>query len=294
MAQNDAPDRVGGSAFQKRGGTRLVLSGLAAFVLTVYALPYLWMFFSGFKTKFGILEDATPLSIWTLLPREPTFDNFIALFAEHNMARFIMNSLIVTAAEVLLVVVVCSLAGYGLSRLRFPGRGLVFAAVLVSFMIPFDAIVIPLFEVVRTLGFTNTYFAVFLPFIASPLAVFVFRQAFDEVPQEMLDAGRIDGASEFQLYRRVALPMIGPAIATVVLLTFIGAWNSFLWPLIVLNDRELQVVQIAIANSARPGITPEFGLIFAGATIATIPALLVFLSLQRFFVRGISLTGMKA
>ena len=123
--------------------------------------------------------------------------------------------------------------------------------------------------------------------------MFILRQAFLEIPGDTIDAARIDGASDVQLFRLVCLPMVKPALATVVLLTFVDAWNSFLWPLIVFNDPNKQVVQIAIANTARPGLTPDFGLIFAGATIATLPALVVFLFLQRYFVEGVALTASK-
>jgi multiple sugar transport system permease protein len=281
-----------------RRGTRLSAGTIAAYaigliVFLVFALPFLWMFASSFKSTLNIFADMTPFSIWTLLPRDATLDNFARLWTDKAIGRYLLNTLIIAAAQIVVTLVVCSLAAFALSKFQFRGRSVLFVLVLVSFMIPFQAILIPLFDVVRRLGMTNTYQAVFLPFAASAFAVFILRQAFQEIPVDTIDAARIDGASDLQLFRLVCLPMIKPALATVVLLTFVDAWNSFLWPLIVLNDPSKQVVQIAIANTARPGLTPDFGLIFAGATIATLPALIVFLALQRYFVQGVALTGLK-
>lgn len=262
-------------------------------VLLIFALPYIWMFASSFKTTLDIFDDMNPFSIWTLVPREPTMDNFVRLWTDKGIGRYLLNTLVIAAAQIVLTLVVCTTAAFALSKFTFRGRGVLFVLILVSFMIPFQTILIPLFDVIRRLGLTDTYQSVFLPFAASAFAVFILRQAFQEIPVDMIDAARIDGASDLQLFRLVCLPMVKPALATVVLLTFIDAWNSFLWPLIVLNDPSKQVIQIAIANTARPGLTPDFGLIFAGATIATLPALLVFLALQRYFVQGIALTGLK-
>jgi ABC-type glycerol-3-phosphate transport system permease component len=267
--------------------------GIALLVFLIFAVPYAWIVLSSFKTKLGIFNDASPLSIWTLIPRMPIVDNFVRLFTERGIGQNLVNSSIVAAGQVVFTVVVSSATGFALSILRFRGQSALFGIILISMMIPFQAVVVPLFEVVRRLGVTDSLVAVFLPWISSGLAIFIMRQAFYSIPRDMMDAAVVDGASDWRVFRSVCLPLVGPAIATVVLVTFVDAWNAFLWPLIVLSSPSNQVIQVAIANAAPPGLTPEWGLIFAGATVATLPTLAVFLALQRYFIQGFALTGTK-
>jgi len=260
-------------------------------IAAVFLLPYLWMLLSSFKPDEDIFRYAYPLSPWTLWPPRPTLEHYGAVLSG-RFPRYFLNSLGVALALVVLSLVVNSLAAFAFARLEFPGREVLFVVVLATLLVPFEATMIPLFLVVRDLKLNNTYAALVLPFVASPVATFLLRQFFAEIPRELDDAAAIDGCSALGIYRHVILPNATPALITTALIMFLFAWDAFFWPLVAIQNRDLQVVQVAIATLN----TPErvfWGQTFAVCVLASLPVGFVFLLLQRYYVRGITLSGLK-
>lgn len=273
---------------------KYVISGaVLAIVVVVFALPYLWIVSSGFKGQTEIFKDMSPVSWRTFFPVDAVMDNFIELFVRKGVGVALGNSLAIAAIEVLGALVVCSLAAYALTRMNFRGRGVIFALILATFMLPVEAMVVPLYRVVSGLGIEDTLWAVALPGVASVFGLFLLRQSFEQIPTELDEAARIDGAGHLRVFWSVILPNVRTSLATLVLVKFLFSWNAFLWPLVAIQTQENQVIQVAVAHSAAPDYLPNWGLTFAGAAVATIPLVLLFLFLQRYFVRGLATTGMK-
>jgi ABC-type glycerol-3-phosphate transport system permease component len=179
------------------------------------------------------------------------------------------------------------------ARLRFPGRDILFGIVMLTALIPLDVLMIPLYIVIRSLDLQSTYWALFLPWIANPFGIFLLRQAFIEIPRDLDEAALVDGASLYQVFWHVILPNSRAALATLALMSFLWSWNAFLWPLIVMQDANKQVVQVAIATFTIPQELPAWGQIFAASSVATVPILIVFIALQRYYIRGVVISGMK-
>ena len=271
----------------------LLILAFGALIVVVFILPYWWMIASSLKDQFAIFSDIRPISIATFIPKAPTLDNFGWLVEERSIQRALLNSAIVAVGQVIGTLVVCSLAAYAFARLRFPGRNILFLVVLLTFLVPSEALVVPMYQVVSGYGLGNNLLAAFLPWIASAFGLFLMKQAFDDIPGELDEAAVIDGANHWQVFWHVLLPNARTALATLALLTFLFAWNAFLWPLVILSSRDLTVVQVAIAQSVVPGEIPNWGTTFAGAVTASLPILLLFVLLQRYFIRGIAMTGIK-
>jgi ABC-type glycerol-3-phosphate transport system permease component len=272
-----------------------VIAGLAvlAAVIGCFLMPYAWIVASSFKPQAAIFRDLTPLSWRSFVPADPTFDNIARLFRDRGLGRALLNSAIVSVCQVAGTLTLCSMAAYGLTRVRFRGANVVFALVLMTFLLPIESLMVPLYITVSGLGLQDNLAGVFIPWLASPFGLFLLRQAFEELPRELDEAARIDGAGHFRIFWSVVLPNVRAALATLALVIFLFSWNAFLWPLVVLSSPHNAVVQIAIAQSVAPGQLPNWGETFAGATIATLPLIILFLFLQRFFVRGIAMTGVK-
>lgn len=271
-------------------------SGVAAIlaaILIIFLMPYLWMVASSFKPQAAIFSDISPLSWRTFVPVDATLDHVIALFTERGIGRALFNSMIIAGIQVGGGLVVCSMAAYALTRIRFKGRNTVFAIILVTFMLPTEAMVVPMYSVISGLSLQDTLMAVALPWVANVFGLFLLRQHFEEIPHELDEAARIDGAGHIRTFLSVILPNVKTALATFCLVMFLFSWNSFLWPLVVTQSAETQPVQVNIAQSVAPGQLPNWGLTFAGAMVATIPLILIFLFLQRYFVRGLATSGLK-
>ncbi len=268
-------------------------AAILAIILIVFLAPYAWIVASSFKQHFAIFRDLKPISWATFFPADPTIDNFVHLFANRGIGRALINSAIVSSCQVLGTLALCALAAYGLTRIRFRGSNVVFALVLMTFLLPIESLMVPLYMHVTKLGFADTLVGVFIPWIASPFGLFMLRQAFEEIPRELDEAARIDGAGHFRIFWSIILPNVRTPLATLALVTFLFSWNAFLWPLVILHSPRNHVVQLAIAQSVSIAQLPNWGETFAGATIATVPLIVLFLFLQRYFVRGIALTGVK-
>jgi ABC-type glycerol-3-phosphate transport system permease component len=262
-------------------------------ILAIFLGPYAWVVASSFKPQFAIFRDLKPISWATFFPSDPTIANFVHLFENRGIGRALVNSAIVSSCQVIGTLALCSMAAYGLTRIQFKGSNVVFALVLMTFLLPIESLMVPLYIHVTGLGLADTLAGVFIPWIASPFGLFMLRQAFEEIPRELDEAARIDGAGHFRIFWSIILPNVRTPLATLALVTFLFSWNAFLWPLVILHSPRNHVVQLAIAQSVSIAQLPNWGETFAGATIATVPLIILFLFLQRYFVRGIALTGVK-
>jgi len=273
-----------------RGVLTVLLLGAIA---TLFVMPYAWMALSSFKTTAELFKYTYPVTWKTFLPPNPTLANYASIFYAWKFGRAMINSLIASSAQMIGTLVISSLAAFVFARMRFRGRDLLFAAVMLVALIPFEVNMIPLYIVMRSFGLQSTYFALFLPWIANPLGIFLLRQSFMEIPSDFDDAAMIEGASHFRVFWHVILPNARPALITLALMSFLWSWNAFLWPLIVMQDSTKQVVQVAIATFTIPQEYPAWGEIFAASTIATVPILVLFIVLQRHYIRGVIMTGLK-
>ncbi len=226
-----------------------------------------------------------PPEFW---PRPATLSNFQKALTETPLIRYLGNSLVVALVTVVGQVVTGSMAGFAFARLRFEGRDALFFAVLATMMVPVYVTLVPLYVMMATVGWVDTYQALILPGLTGAFGIFLFRQWFLNLPAELEDAARIDGCSPWDLYWRIAMPTAWPAISTLVIFEFLASWNTFLWPLVVTNSEALRTLPVGLAafkNSMREAT--DWGLLMAATTIAVVPALLVFVAGQRHFVRGI-------
>jgi ABC-type glycerol-3-phosphate transport system permease component len=265
----------------------IVMMALAMLVL----LPMWWLFVSSIRPAGDIFRYGTNFSWRTLVPNSLTGENYATLLAS-DFPRAIANSLFVSLTTVAIALVVNSMAGFAFAAFRFPGRSVLFVLVLASFMMPFESIVIPLYGLMRFLGWTDTYRALILPEVASGLSIFLFRQFFAAIPRDLYEAGRIDGASWWQIYWRLAMPVSGPTLATAALMQFVQQWDAFFWPIVVASSPDKLMVQVAIARHANLE-TANWGGLFASASISVLVAALPFLALQRYYVRTMVHSGFK-
>jgi multiple sugar transport system permease protein len=256
--------------------------------LVLVAGPFVWMVLSSFK-------DSQELHAFppTLFPAQPTLENYTTLLSKLNFPLFFFNSLFVAAFVVGANLLFCSMLGYALAKLSFAGRSKVFMLVMATLMVPSTVTLVPLFVLMSALGLVNTYAALILPFAAGPFGVFLMRQFMLGLPDELLEAARIDGASEFRIFFQVVLPISIAPLATLGILTFLASWNNFLWPLVVSSSERMYTLPVAVATFAVGQNATDYGLLMAGSTILVVPVLVVFLALQRYFQPGIAMTGLK-
>jgi multiple sugar transport system permease protein len=253
----------------------------------VVAVPIYWMFSSALKTSPEIL--AIPIR-W--LPSQPRFNNFADAWNSAPFYTYLFNSVFVALAVTLSTLLFASLTGHALAKYSFPGRDVCFGFVLSTMMIPFSVIIIPLFVLVRDLGWMNSYYALIVPAGVSAFGIFLMRQFIMTLPDELLDAARIDGASEPAIFRVIVLPLTKPALATLALLTFMNNWDSFLWPLVVTTGNTYRTLPVGLAAFQTQYVT-HYEWIMAVATLVTLPIFALFLGLQRYFVQGIVMSGLK-
>jgi multiple sugar transport system permease protein len=251
--------------------------------------PFVWMVLGSVKPERELLR--VPPTWW---PETFTLDNYRTLFGKGIFPRSFFNSTLIAVVVTAANIVFCSMVGYALAKLDFRGKKLVFGLVMGTLMIPGMVTLVPLFVLVANLGLVDTYPGLMLPFLVTPFGVFLMRQFIIELPDDLLDAGRIDGASELRIFRQIILPLCGPGVATLGILTFLSSWNSFLWPLVVAQTQEHYTLPVALALfSKNQQVTPNYGLLLAGATVVVVPVLIVFLIFQRRFIEGIATTGIK-
>jgi multiple sugar transport system permease protein len=286
------PGGQGTPSTPRRGGGRPVRQWLTYSALIVAGaatmLPFVWMVLSSFKTQGEILRDPTGF-----LPSDPTWGNYAKWFGELNIQSFFVNSLLVAVVTVLGNLAFCSMVGYALAKMDFPGKRVLFLLVMITLMTPGVVTFVPLFVLVSKIGLVNTYPALFLPFLTTPLGVFLMRQFMLGIPDSLIEAARIDGAGEIRTFVRIVLPLCGPPLATLGILTFLGSWNNFLWPLVAAQSEDKYTLPVALSLFSTGQDATDYGLLLAGSVLVITPIVLLFVSLQRFFIQSVASAGIK-
>ncbi len=276
---------------RRRGSLVASLSLHAVLVAGLIAMiaPFVWMVLSSFKSDAEARR--VPATWW---PEAPTLANFRDLFDRLDFPLYFTNSAVVALVVTLGNLVICSATAYALAKLPFPGKRAIFGIVLGNVMVPAMVTFVPTFVLISRLGLVNTYAGLILPNIALAVNVFLMRQFMLSIPDELLESARIDGAGEFRIFWRIVLPLCRPALATVGILTFLGSWNSFLWPLVVATTEDKYTLPVALALYSVGQNQTKVGLLLAGSVVVIAPILVLFIVLQRHFVKGIATTGLKS
>lgn len=253
------------------------------------AFPLLWMFLGSFQPVAQVIQ-VQPF----ILPQSFTFENYTLAIERLSMYRLIVNSSIVSAAWVAINLFVCSFAGHIFSKYRFIGKEIIFVFMISGFIVPFYSYIIPLFLLVRDLGWINTYYGIFGPWCVDAFGIFLMRQFMHGIPKEMVESAKIDGASEGRVFFQIVLPLSKPALGVLGIFTFMWSWNSLFWPLIVITKSEMFTLPVGIATFVS-NITyfPQLGLTFATGTVMLLPIVIVYLLLHQTFTRSVALTGLK-
>lgn len=249
-------------------------------------LPFLWMISASLKTNAEVF-------VWppSLLPREPVFQNYTMAWKEAKIGRYFMNSVVVSCFVTIGSLFFNSLAGFAFSKLHFPARNKIFFTILGTMMLPMQVSVIFAYLLIVKLGYAGTYQALIVPGLASAFGIFYMRQSMAVVPNALIDAARIDGMTDFEIYMHIVLPLIRPALAALAIFTFVGSWNSFFWPLIIVDTPELKTLPLAVADLSSGQVVQSWPILMAGASMIVMPMILVFLVFQRQFIKGIAMTG---
>jgi len=265
----------------------LLVNGLLLGGATITLLPLVWMVSVSLMSPGEASAFPPPL-----LPGRVTFENYWELFAHAGMGRYLVNSVVLTIVVTLVSLLFNVAAGYAFAKLRFAGRDRIFKVLLGALVIPSQVAMVPLFLLLKQLGLVNTYGGVIVPAMAGIFGIFVVRQYALSIPDELLEAARIDGANEFRIFRSVIVPVLKPIVVTLAVFTALGTWNDFMWPLIVLNDSDLYTLPVALASLSREHVQDN-ELMMAGSVLTTLPVLLVFLVLQRYYIEGLTLGSVK-
>lgn len=271
---------------------RPILTLVAILLAVTWALPLLWVLTGAFKGHFDIVGPERHF-----LPLDPTLGNWQNLVDPQgravNILRSSLNSFIVAIVSTAGALIISSMAGYAFARLPFPGRGALFVVLLATMMIPFEVILVPLFLQFHRLGLLNSYPALVLPHMISVLGIFLMRQFIQNVPKDLEEAARIDGANAWQIYYQIILPLIRPALATLAVFVFLEAWNDFLWPLIVVGSPGMQTLPLALITFRSAYSDLDYGTVLASVVLAVTPPLLFFVFAQRMVIQSISRAGLK-
>ncbi|RIK36589.1 MAG: sugar ABC transporter permease [Chloroflexi bacterium] len=270
-----------------------LISALAWMILAIggvaMMVPFLWMVFTSLKSTAEIYTFPP-----RFLPERWLWSNYVNAWTLLPFGTFFKNSAIVSIAVVAGQLFTCSLAGYSFSRLRYPGRDRLFFLYLATMMIPFAVIMIPLYVQMRWMGWVDTLWPLIVPAIFTPWGTFMMRQFMSTLPRELEDAARIDGASFFRIYRTIILPLTKPALATLGIFTFLGSWNNFLWPLIIISSLNLKTIPLGMTTfQARMPMRTPWELVMAAATFAILPILVAFIFGQKYYIQGIVTSGIK-
>ncbi len=261
----------------------LLIGGLALMVG-----PFLWMVLGSIKPEADFLQSQP-----TFLPSTATTDNYRRLFEQLDFPRYFFNSSLIALVVTIGNLLFCPMLGYALAKLRWRGQRVIMGLVLATLMVPAGVTLIPNFILMSNLGFVNTYPGLILPFLAGPFGVFLMRQFMLGVPNELLEAARMDGAHEFRIFWSVVMPIATPVLATLGILTFLGNWNSFLYPLVMAQEPGMYTLPVALATFATGQYQADHGMLMAGSVVLVVPVLIVFILFQRWITEGIATTGLK-
>lgn len=261
----------------------LILVAIAALTLA----PFVWMVGTSFMStgEAGIYPPH-------FIPRNPTLGHYSGLFTRLQLGRYLFNSIVVSLSITGISLFVNSMAGYAFAKFSFPGRNQLFRLLISTMVIPGQVTMMPLFLMLNRLGLVNTYWGVIIPGMASIFGIFLFRQYVTSIPDSLIEAARIDGASDWRIYRTIILPLCKPILVTLAIFTFMGAWNDFLWPLIILTRDSMYTLPVAMA-SLMGEHTQDTEMMMAGAVLTILPVLVVFLALQKYYIKGIMLGSVK-
>jgi multiple sugar transport system permease protein len=268
-------------------GHAWLVNGALAVLAALSLAPLVWMLSVSFMPMGEASRFPPPL-----LPDAATLDNYRTLFARTDAARNFANSLFIAGSITVLSLLVNAMAGYAFAKLRFAGRERIFQLLLAALVVPAQVAMLPLFLLMKQLGLVNTYAGVIVPALATVFGIFLVRQYARSIPDELLEAARIDGAGELRIFFQIVLPMLKPVLVTLAIFTFMAAWNDFMWPLIVLTDQEHYTLPVALAALSREHIM-EVEMMMAGAVVTVLPVLLLFLLLQRYYIQGLLLGSVK-
>lgn len=270
----------------RRWSSVLVLTALLAGSFLALT-PLVWMVSASLMRPGEASEFPPPF--W---PSRPTLTNYVELFTRLSLGRALANSLLIAIATTLAVLLLNSMAGYAFAKLRFRGRDRIFRALITALVIPAPVAMLPLFLMLRSVGLVNTYLGAIVPGTAGILGIFLIRQFARSIPDDLIDAARLEGAGEFRIYWKIVLPLLRPVLATLAIVTFLATWNDFVWPLVVLTDESRYTLPVALASLIAEHV-PDTELMMAGAVITVAPVLLLFLLLQKQYIEGITLGGVK-
>ena len=263
------------------------VNAVLTFIAVVTILPTLWMIAASVMAP----GEASTLPLH-LVPRAFTWENYSALTERLEMIVYFFNSLLIATAVTLVSLLLNSMAAFAFAKYRFPGRDRLFRLLLAGLVVPAQVTMLPLFLMLKSIGLVNTYIGAMVPGLASIFGIFLMRQFIMAVPDSLLEAARMDGGSEFRIYRTVILPLCRPILFTLALFTFMGMWNDFMWPLIIMTDKSLYTLPVALAGLMGEHVQ-DLELMMAGSVVTTLPVVLLFLAFQRQYIRGIMMGGVK-
>lgn len=281
-------------AAKKRRILRSSLAGFSAYgwiilVAVSTLLPYLWMLSNSLKPR-------TEIAYYAMLPVHPTLDNYIKILTKYPFGQWYINTFIVTVISVVSTLFFCSLAGYALAKFRFPGRDAFFVFILATVMVPVEMLILPWYVGAFHFGLINSYLGLVFPGLISAFGVFILRQAILSIPDDLLDAARIDGMSEPGIYLKIILPLVAGPMSALAILTALASWSDFLWPLIVVNLPPMFTMQVGVTFASQGEFQDsmlDWGTVMAATAVASIPMLLLVIFAQKYIVRGIATTGIK-
>ena len=269
---------------------RVLFYGGNAIVALIFVSPLLWMIAASLKPEAQIFSDKS--TIRTFWPTAATLGNYVEVFTRVNMMKFILNSLFYVFVIVILDLAVNSICGYALAKFDFPGKELLLTVVISLMVLPMEAIMLPLYKEVASLGWVNTWAGLIVPFVGKCFSIYMFRQFFLDIPDDLLEAAAIDGCGPVKTFFTIVMPISGTVYATIFILDFVAHWNDFMWPMLVVTGEDMRTIQLAIQTFF--GSKPiHYGAIMASLTISAIPMLLMFVFLQKYYVEGIASTGIK-
>ncbi len=247
-----------------------------------------WMVLASFKSASEIIAKPP-----TFLPQAPTVASYILILSEQAFDRYFLNSIVVALPSVLLILFTSSIAGFVFAKFEFPAKELIFTIILSTLMVPPAVTLLPLFRLVSNLGWADTYQALIIPVCVSAFGIFLLRQFMEGLPSELLDAGRIDGASNWWIYRHIVLPLSVSALSALAIFSFLANWDSYLWPLVIVYDENMRTLPLGLAHLLGWSSRPRYDLFLTGAVITVVPVVVFYSFFQSRFVRGVTLTGLK-
>ncbi|WP_129724383.1 carbohydrate ABC transporter permease [Xylanivirga thermophila] len=272
---------------EKIGNGDLIANIIIVLFAVVNLFPLYWLFTSSFKNSSDVVKMPPD---W--FPKKPTVQNYIDLFKNQPAMRWTFNSIFVALVTTLLVVLISSMAAYAFAKLEFKGRKTIFYILVASLMIPKEVLIVPLFKIIQAFDWMDTYKAMIFPNVALSFGVFLLKGFFETIPNSIRESAKIDGCSEWTIYRKIIIPIGKPGIGALFILMFVQVWNDYLWQLIIANTKDMKTLMVGVA-SLMEDLNPNFAYKMAGAAVGAIPMLIIFFMFQKYFTRGITIGAVK-